>query len=58
MSISFIFWLLMLLALVFHLGGFWGPYAGNPGYMRFNWLWLWVLLFLLGWATFGFIIRG
>jgi hypothetical protein len=58
MDIGFIFWLLMLLALIFHVGGYWGPYAGNPNVVRFNWLWLWVLFFLVGWRIFGFIIRG
>lgn len=58
MDIGFIFWLLMLLAIVFWCGGNWGPepYRGNA--MRFNGLWLFILLFLLGWKVFGFIIRG
>jgi hypothetical protein len=58
MDIGFIFWLLMLLAIIFHVGGYWGPYAGNPGYVRVNGIWLFVLLFILGWRVFGFIIRG
>jgi len=58
MSISFIFWLLMLLAILFHVGAYWGPYANNPGFLRFNGVWLFILLFLLGVQTFGFPIRG
>jgi hypothetical protein len=58
MTIGFIFWLIMLLAIVFHIGGYWGPYANNPGYVRFNGLWVFILLFLLGWAVFGFMIQG
>ena len=59
MTIGFIFWLIMLLAIVFHIGGYWGPYAGNPGYVRFSGgVWLFVLLFLLGCGGFGFMIQG
>jgi hypothetical protein len=60
MTISFIFWLLMLLWLVFGLWSFW-PRAGNPaaplpvmggsGFM-------FILLFLLGWKVFGWPIAG
>ena len=57
MSIGFIFWLLMILWLVFGLywnrgdirGGNYGVAGGN--------LMLFILLFLLGWKSFGFIIH-
>jgi hypothetical protein len=58
MPIGFIFWLIMLLAIVFHVGGYWGPYANNPTIFRFNAVWLFILLFILGWAVFGFAIQG
>ncbi len=58
MPIGFIFWLIMLLSIVFWLGGYWGPYANNPGITRFNSVWLFILLFILGWAVFGFAIQG
>jgi hypothetical protein len=58
MDIGFIFWLIMLLAIIFWAGGNWGPYSTNPGYIRFNGVWMFILLFLLGWKVFGFIIRG
>ena len=58
MPIGFIYWLIMLLAIVFWIGGYWGPYANNPNFGRFNGVWLFVLLFILGWAVFGFAIQG
>jgi hypothetical protein len=48
----------MLLAIVFYGVGYWGPYADNPHWPRFNGVWLFVLLFILGWAVFGFAIQG
>ncbi len=58
MSFAFIFWLLMLFWLIFgfiwnYRPGTWGSYgwAGNA-------LLLFVLLGLLGWATFGPPIHG
>lgn len=48
----------MLLAIIFHVAGYWGPYAGNPNVPRFNAIWLFILFFLLGWAVFGFAIQG
>lgn len=56
MTIGMLFWLLMILSLVF---GFWWGYR-EPG-SRFGSgmsLFLWVLLFLLGWKVFGFPIQG
>ena len=58
MPIGFIFWLLMLLAVVFYVVGYWGPYAANPNWPRFNGIWVFVLLALLGWAVFGFAVQG
>ncbi len=57
MDLSFVFWFLMLMALIFQVGGYWGPYANNPGFVRFNGVWLWVLLAILGFAVFGFAIH-
>jgi hypothetical protein len=57
-TIGFLFWLLMLLWLVFGLwlnrtdlrGGNYGIVGGN--------LLLFIVLFLVGWKTFGFPIQG
>lgn len=57
MPIGFIYWLIMLFAVVFYIGGYWGPYA-QTNVWRFNSVWLFVLLFILGWAVFGFAIQG
>jgi hypothetical protein len=57
MTLSFLFWLLMILWLIF---GFWqwrptapANYAPFGGHLL-----LWVLLFLIGWRVFGFVIQG
>lgn len=59
MSIGFLFWLLMVLWLVF--GMYWNwPSERTPagfGVLGGNLL-LFILLFLLGWAQFGFVIQG
>ena len=61
MSIGFVFWLFMLLWLVFSL--YWGyradRSAGFPAVapIGVNFV-IYVLLFLLGWKTFGFPIQG
>jgi hypothetical protein len=50
------FWLIMLLWILFSL--FWNRAelrSGNYGFFGGN-LMLFILLFLLGWATFGFIV--
>jgi hypothetical protein len=58
-SIGLLFWLLMVLWFIFGLYINWpqpgapanfGPIGGN--------LLLFILLFLLGWACFGFVIQG
>lgn len=56
MSIGLVFWVLMLLWLV--LGFFW--YKQEPGtrWAVGGGFLLWFLLFLLGWAVFGFPIQG
>lgn len=55
MTISFIFWLLMLLWLVFGIWSFRGaanwPFMGGSAFM-------FILLFLLGWKVFGWPIHG
>ena len=57
MPISFIFWLLMLLDLIF---GFWI----YPPFVQTNYrplgghLFFWIIIALLGWRVFGFAITG
>ena len=58
MSIGFIFWLIMLIWILFWGFGTWGGPQGAGYWNRGSWLPLFVLLFLLGWATFGFMIQG
>jgi hypothetical protein len=56
MPLGFIFWLLMLLALIF---GGWFNY-GQPtwrGWLSGS-LFLWCVLAILGWRVFGFIIQN
>jgi hypothetical protein len=58
MSIGFVYWLLMLFWLIF--GFYWNRNdirGGNYGVMGGN-LMLFVLLFLVGWKTFGFPIQA
>lgn len=58
MTISFLFWLLMILWFLFGL--YWNSNdfkAGNYGGFGGNLL-LFILLFLLGWKVFGFVIQG
>lgn len=59
MTISFIFWLLMILWFIF--GAYWNwPAERKPagfGVIGGNAL-LFILLFLLGWKLFGFPIQG
>jgi hypothetical protein len=57
MSIGFIFWLIMLIWIVFWAFGNFTP-AGAPYWNRGGWLVGFLLFFLLGWATFGFMIQG
>lgn len=58
MSKGLVFWLLMVLWAVLVALGFWGPQ--QPGQSRTAGLsfgLLFVLLFILGWAVFGFVIQ-
>jgi hypothetical protein len=56
MSLGLAFWILMLLWLVswvsehWSVGPAWGPRAGG--------ILLFLLLFLLGWHSFGFMLQG
>ncbi len=57
MPIGIIFWVLFIIWVLFYaswrLGGLWGPHGDNA-----NGLLLVLLLFILGWHSFGFIVRG
>lgn len=59
MSIGLLFWVLMVLWAVF---GFYYNWPASQGPNAFvplgNSLLLFILLFLLGWAEFGFVVRG
>lgn len=57
MGLGELFWFIMVGWLIF---GWWGNYTeqGKVYYGRGGWLLLFVLLFLLGWHSFGFVIRG
>lgn len=53
LSLGAVFWILMLLWLI---GGFW-VYWPAPNYRMYGaHLFLWFLLFLIGWEVFGFPI--
>lgn len=58
MGIGEIFWILMLIWLVFGLMGYARPTEFGPYWVHGNSLFLFILLFLLGWHSFGFAIRG
>jgi hypothetical protein len=55
MSIGTLFWILMILSF---LGWGWGRPWSNPGWGWGSDLLVFVLLFLLGWHSFGFVIHG
>lgn len=56
MPLGTVFWIIMLLAFIFYWWGYWG---GKPPYWPMGTgLFVFVLLFLLGWKVFGFMIRG
>ena len=57
MPLSFVFWLIYLLALFFSI---WGYYPFTPAnYRPFGGsLLLFVLIGILGWRVFGFAIQG
>lgn len=53
MTLGMCFWIVMLFWLVFGLWAWWPLNRANgPSFL------LWLLLFLLGWAVFGFPIKG
>ena len=56
LSIGVVFWILMLLWLVLGFWFYW-PINANPRPFAGHFF-LWFLLFLLGWAVFGFPIAG
>lgn len=59
MSIGFLFWLLMVLAVFFNVYVGWPKPDSPAGFKPLGGsLLLFVLLFLLGWAVFGFVIKG
>jgi hypothetical protein len=59
MPAGFIFWMLMILWAVFGLGYVWSPSEGPWRVRAFGGfaLVLFILLFLLGWKTFGFVVQ-
>jgi hypothetical protein len=60
MTIGLLFWILMILWLVLGSWAVWPAAGFTPGTAKpfgANLL-LFVLLFLLGWAVFGFVIQG
>lgn len=53
LTIGLLFWILMILWIVFGLWTYWPLNRSHaPSFL------LWFLLFLLGWAQFGFPISG
>ncbi len=56
MTLGFIFWLIMLLCLLLGGLGWRGPEANRASFTFGSNLLLYILLFLLGWAVFGFVI--
>ena len=55
MSLGLLFWVLMIVWLAFSLWWYWAP--GQGAHWPQN-AFLFVLLLLLGWGTFGAPIRG
>jgi hypothetical protein len=55
MSIGLIFWIIMLLLIVSWVGTTWGGWTGPFVYA--NTFIILILLFLLGWHSFGFIVH-
>jgi hypothetical protein len=56
-TLSLLFWLLMVLWLVFGLGWGW-PRDAAARYVFGSWLLVWVIIALLGWRVFGFVVQG
>lgn len=57
MSLGEVFWILMLIWLVFGILGAMQPAVWGPYWPHGNALFLFILLLLLGWATFGFAVH-
>lgn len=59
MPIGILFWVLMVIWFVFGLWVNWPPPGNTNGWrpVAGN-LFLFVLLFLLGWKVFGFVVQG
>lgn len=60
MTIGLLFWILMILWFIFGVAPIWPAAPNTPAAWRpFGGSFLlWILLFLLGWHTFGFPIKG
>jgi hypothetical protein len=58
MSIGFVFWLLMLLWLILGFVWYWPRGTPTAYPMVGGHVLIFVLFFILGWATFGFPIGG
>ena len=58
MSVGTIFWVLMVLWIILGFGFIWRPAADGSNYPLLGGnLLLFILLFLLGWAQFGFVVH-
>jgi hypothetical protein len=57
MGLGEVFWILMLIWLVFGIIGYVQPANFGPYWTHANALFLFILLVLLGWATFGFAVH-
>jgi len=58
MAKGLLFWILMILLLVAALIRWLpGPASQSPGLSLAGAVVLWALLFLLGWAVFGFVVQ-
>lgn len=57
MSIGLLFWVIMVIWIISWFATSWGG-ANWPWAAHANSFLFFILLFLLGWKTFGFIIQG
>jgi hypothetical protein len=57
MPIGLLFWILMIMWLLAYAGVGWWGWGGTRGPYLTS-IFLWFLLFLLGWKEFGFILQG
>lgn len=58
MSIGLLFWVLMVIWFFSWAATTWGDPARYPWAIHASSILFFVLLFLLGWKTFGFVIQG